>query len=72
MAELREHDGTNGLRQMIPIREVLKLVPVSRATLHRMVRDRRFPQSHELSPMRVGFFLDEVIEWQKNLRKKRG
>ena len=72
MAELQEHDGTNGLRQMIPIREVLKLVPVSRATLHRMVRDRRFPQSHELSPMRVGFFLDEVIEWQKNLRKKKG
>ncbi|MCK1668888.1 AlpA family phage regulatory protein [Bradyrhizobium sp. 153] len=72
MPELQEHDGTNGLRQMIPIREVLKLVPVSHATLHRKVRDRRFPQSHELSPMRVGFFLDEVIEWQKNLRKKKG
>ncbi len=70
MAELQEQDGTNGLRQMIPIREVLKLLPVSRSTLHRMVRDRRFPQAHELSPMRVGFFLDEVVEWQKKLGKK--
>ncbi|MEH2517350.1 putative DNA-binding transcriptional regulator AlpA [Bradyrhizobium sp. AZCC 1610] len=60
----------NGIRQMISISEVLKRVPVSRSTLHRMVKEKRFPQSHELSPMRVGFFLDEVIEWQKKLTDK--
>ena len=56
-----------GLRQMISVGDVLKLVPVSRSTLHRMVKTGRFPQSHELSPMRIGFFLDEIVEWQENL-----
>ncbi|MGX9944992.1 helix-turn-helix transcriptional regulator [Bradyrhizobium denitrificans] len=60
----------NGIRPMISIKEVLKLVPVSRSTLHRMVREKTFPQSHELSPMRVGFFLDEVVEWQRKLAEK--
>jgi prophage regulatory protein len=60
----------NGIRQMVSISEVLKRVPVSRSTLHRMVKEKRFPQSHELSPMRIGFFLDEVIEWQKKLSDK--
>jgi predicted DNA-binding transcriptional regulator AlpA len=62
-----QHNYSDVLRQMISIGEVLKLVPVSRSTLHRMVRDKRFPQSHELSPMRVGFFLDEIVAWQTNL-----
>jgi prophage regulatory protein len=60
----------NGIRQMVSINEVLKRVPVSRSTLHRMVREKTFPQSHEISPMRVGFFLDEVIEWQRKMADK--
>jgi prophage regulatory protein len=60
----------NGIRQMVSINEVLKRVPVSRSTLHRMVKEKTFPPSHEISPMRVGFFLDEVIEWQRKMAGK--
>jgi predicted DNA-binding transcriptional regulator AlpA len=60
----------NGIRQMVSIKEVLKRIPVSRVTLYRMVKEKRFPQSHEISPMRIGFFLDEVIAWQDELKKK--
>jgi predicted DNA-binding transcriptional regulator AlpA len=60
----------NEIRPMVSIAEVLKRVPVSRSTLHRMVKEKRFPQSHELSPMRIGFFLDEVVEWQRKLTEK--
>lgn len=67
MSEQNELNTDNGLRQMIAVGDVLKLLPVSRSTLHRMVRTGRFPPSHELSPMRIGFFLDEVVEWQENL-----
>ncbi|MEH2608905.1 helix-turn-helix transcriptional regulator [Bradyrhizobium sp. AZCC 1693] len=66
-----EPDTAPGVRQMVSISEVLKRLPVSRATLHRMVKEKRFPQAHELSPMRVGFFLDEVIAWQDALVQKR-
>ncbi|MGY2919298.1 helix-turn-helix transcriptional regulator [Bradyrhizobium sp. USDA 3262] len=58
------------VREMISVSEVLKRLPVSRSTLHRMVKEKRFPQSHELSPMRIGFFLDEVVEWQRKLTEK--
>jgi prophage regulatory protein len=62
----QEQENTNGLRQMISIKEVLKIIPVSRSTLFRKVKDGTFPQSHQIAPMRVGFFL-EVIEWQRKL-----
>ncbi|WFU52179.1 AlpA family phage regulatory protein [Bradyrhizobium pachyrhizi] len=58
------------IRPMISIKEVLKRLPLSRSTLHRMVKEKRFPKAHELSPMRIGFFLDEVVEWQKKLSEK--
>ncbi|MCW2077867.1 UNVERIFIED_ORG: putative DNA-binding transcriptional regulator AlpA [Bradyrhizobium japonicum] len=63
-------DNFPEVRPMISVAEVLKRLPVSRSTLHRMVKEKRFPQSHELSPMRIGFFLDEVVEWQKKLTNK--
>jgi predicted DNA-binding transcriptional regulator AlpA len=65
-AQLR--DRATDVREMISVADVLKRVPVSRATLHRMVKEKRFPQSHEISPMRIGFFLDEVIAWQRELK----
>ncbi|WP_187387961.1 AlpA family transcriptional regulator [Bradyrhizobium sp.] len=67
MAEPQEHDSNNGLRQMISIKEVLKIVPVSRSTLFRKVKVGTFPKSYAIAPMRVGFFLDEVIEWQRSI-----
>jgi prophage regulatory protein len=52
---------------MISIRDVLKRIPVSRSTLERKVKDGTFPKMYSIAPMRVGFFLDEVLAWQKAL-----
>jgi len=60
-------DKMSGVRQMISIRDVLKRIPVSRSTLERKVKDGTFPKMYSIAPMRVGFFLDEVLAWQKVL-----
>ena len=60
-------DRMSGVRQMISIRDVLKRIPVSRSTLERKVKDGTFPKMYSIAPMRVGFFLDEVLAWQKAL-----
>ena len=60
-------DRMSGVRQMISIRDVLKRIPVSRSTLERKVKDGTFPKMYSIAPMRVGFFLDEVLAWQKVL-----
>lgn len=59
---------THGLREMISVGKVLKLIPVSRSTLHRMVREKRFPQSHELSPMRIEFSWTKLSRGKRNSR----
>ena len=60
-------DNAPGVRQMISMAEVLKRIPLSRSTIERKVKDGTFPKSYPLAPMRVGFFLDDIIEWQKGL-----
>jgi predicted DNA-binding transcriptional regulator AlpA len=55
------------IRRMLSIRQVLDVVPVSRTTLFRMERDRKFPPSHEISPKRRAWYEDEVLAWQKAL-----
>lgn len=55
------------IRQMISIRDVLKRIPMSRSTLERKVKEGTFPRMYSIAPMRVGFFLDEVLQWQANL-----
>jgi predicted DNA-binding transcriptional regulator AlpA len=67
MSEPVQQDNTEGLRQMISISQVMKIIPLSRSTIERKVKDGTFPKSYPIAPMRVGFFLDEVIEWQKKL-----
>ena len=57
-----------GLRKMISMKEVLKLIPISRSTIERKIKDKTFPESYPIAPMRVGFFLDEVLQWQKDLQ----
>lgn len=64
---VEQEDSVEGLRQMISIKEVLNMIPVSRSTLFRKVKEGTFPKSYQIAPMRVGFFLDEVIEWQRKL-----
>jgi prophage regulatory protein len=55
------------LRPMLSMKQVLKIVPVSRSTLGRMMDAGRFPKSHWLSDGRVAWFEDEVIAWQAQL-----
>jgi predicted DNA-binding transcriptional regulator AlpA len=58
------------VRQMISIKDVMKRIPISRATIERKVKDGTFPKMYSIAPMRVGFFLDEVLAWQKALIEK--
>jgi prophage regulatory protein len=55
------------LRPMLSMRQVLKVVPVSRSTLSRMMDAGRFPKSRTLSDGRVAWFEDEIIAWQTAL-----
>jgi predicted DNA-binding transcriptional regulator AlpA len=64
-------DRVSDVRQMVSIKDVLKRIPMSRATLERKVKNGTFPKMHSIAPMRVGFFLDEVLAWQKALMEKR-
>jgi predicted DNA-binding transcriptional regulator AlpA len=68
MKHSRVRDNGQQVRQMISVADVLRRIPVSRSTLHRKVRDGTFPKARQIAPMRVGFFLDEVIDWQCKLR----
>ncbi|WP_082905879.1 AlpA family phage regulatory protein [Bradyrhizobium centrolobii] len=60
-------DRASAVRQMISIRDVLRRVPISRSTLERKVKEGTFPKMYSIAPMRVGFFLDEVLQWQADL-----
>jgi predicted DNA-binding transcriptional regulator AlpA len=58
---------TSAIRQMISIKDVLKRIPMSRSTLERKVKEGTFPKMYSIAPMRVGFFLDDVLKWQADL-----
>lgn len=60
-------DNDDGIRQMISMSQVLKRIPLSRSTIERKVKEGTFPKSYPIAPMRVGFFLDEIVAWQKQL-----
>lgn len=50
--------------RMISRREVQALVPVSTATLYRMMARREFPAQHRISQNRVAWIEREVLAWQ--------
>jgi predicted DNA-binding transcriptional regulator AlpA len=54
-------------RRMLTVEEVLEIVPVTRGTLYRMEKDKKFPQGHYISENRRVYFEDEVIAWQNKL-----
>ncbi|WP_063618945.1 AlpA family transcriptional regulator [Bradyrhizobium sp. th.b2] len=60
----------NELRQMISIKQVLAKVPFSRATLFRQVEAGDFPKPRPIATGRIAWYLDEVIEWQRQLDQK--
>ncbi|WP_316172332.1 MULTISPECIES: AlpA family phage regulatory protein [unclassified Bradyrhizobium] len=63
----KEADQVPSLRPMISIAEVLERIPICRTTLDKMVKEGAFPKPYHLTPMKLRFLLDEVIEWQQRL-----
>ncbi|WP_456843597.1 helix-turn-helix transcriptional regulator [Bradyrhizobium sp. USDA 4510] len=52
------------------MRQVLALVPFSRATLYNEMTAGRFPKAHEIAPRRIAWYTDEVKAWQEGLGRK--
>jgi predicted DNA-binding transcriptional regulator AlpA len=65
--KVAEAAQSESARRMLTIDEVLDIVPVTRGTLYRMEKEKRFPESHYISANRRVWFEDEVIAWQKGL-----
>ena len=64
-------------RTMLELEEVLKVVPVSKSTLLRMLAEGRFPTGHYISPNRRVWYEDDILRWQDQLNapvstRKRG
>jgi prophage regulatory protein len=56
------------VREMLTAEQVLALIPISRTTLFRLERDKRFPQGQAITPHRKLWFRDEVVQWQRDLQ----
>jgi len=54
------------VRKMIGVDEVLTLIPVSRTTLFRMEREKKFPKGHLIRGRKV-WYGDELAAWQESL-----
>ncbi|SHH42914.1 prophage regulatory protein [Bradyrhizobium erythrophlei] len=54
---------------MLSIKQVLALIPFSRATLYREMEAGRFPAAHEIAPRRIAWFKDDVAAWQLGTKK---
>ncbi|TQF29165.1 AlpA family phage regulatory protein [Bradyrhizobium sp. UNPA324] len=62
----REHDPDEP-RQMINEEMLLRLVPIGRATLYRMMRDGTFPKGTFVSPNRRLWLSSEIARWQREV-----
>lgn len=71
---MTEKEATDevGLRPMISMSDVLQRIPISRSTLDRLIKEGSFPKPFYLTPMKLGFFLDEVVQWQQQLLSAAG
>jgi prophage regulatory protein len=54
-------------RQMINEQQLLTLIPVSRTTLHRMMKSGTFPKGRAVSANRRLWLASEVAAWQTEL-----
>lgn len=57
---------TDTVRKMLGVEEVLALIPVSRTTLFRMEREKKFPAGHLIRGRKI-WFSDELVAWQDDL-----
>ncbi|ARQ95292.1 hypothetical protein [Bradyrhizobium phage BDU-MI-1] len=60
----------NELRQMLSWKQLLAKIPLSRSAIEKKIKEGTFPKPRPLTPMKLGFYLDEVVEWQKSLDDK--
>jgi prophage regulatory protein len=58
---------TQSVRRMLTLEQVLEMVPVSRATLYRLIDQGRFPKPHYVTPNKRFWYDDEIVAWQKSL-----
>jgi predicted DNA-binding transcriptional regulator AlpA len=59
------NEEKNELRKMLDLNGVLRIVPIARSTLLRMVKLRQFPQPTYISENRRVWYEDQIIAWQK-------
>lgn len=57
--------GQDDIEPMITEEELLKLVPVSRSTLHRLQKEKKFPKGKYVSPNRKLYVRADVAQWQR-------
>ncbi len=57
--------------RLLHYREVVARTGLSRTTIWRLVRAGDFPKPVEISPKRVGFLEDEVVNWIEERRAAR-
>lgn len=69
--EGEQHAAAGEIRPipMLSIKQVLALIPFSRATLYREMEAGRFPAAHEIAPRRIAWFKDDVAAWQLGTKK---
>jgi prophage regulatory protein len=59
------------LRKMLNEKQVLAILPVGRSTLWRMCAGGQFPKPTHIATNRRVWFLDEVIEWQHEMQRRK-
>ena len=48
---------------MLTMEQVLRLVPVGKSTLKRMIKNKEFPGPHYISPNKLIWYEDEIELW---------
>ena len=63
--------ASNKPRRTIRHRALPEITGLSKSTIYRLIRARKFPQSFPLSDHAVGFDLDEIEAWLETRRDAR-
>lgn len=50
----------------IKLKDVIKMVAMSKATIYRRMKKGEFPENHKQSERAVAWDKDEIIEWMRN------
>ncbi|MBR1366347.1 helix-turn-helix transcriptional regulator [Bradyrhizobium ottawaense] len=64
------NDNNQTPRKMLNLKQVLEIVPFSRATLYREMDEGRFPKAREIAPRRIAWYADDVTAWQTGLDRQ--